>query len=133
MWVPCAAAGLSMSPLGWSVFAARCLHVVCGCLLFDLRDLEGDRASGERSWAVRWGRRRTLLACRLLVGGAALTLGLGVAAELPRRAAPDLVTSAAFAALLVAPRVDQRRYCALGVDGALGLPGLVAAALAWIA
>ncbi|MEZ6187996.1 MAG: hypothetical protein R3F62_23680 [Planctomycetota bacterium] len=126
VWIPHVQAGLPLGLDDGAVLAARALHVVCGCLLFDLRDLAGDAASGERTWAARWGRRGTLGVCWGLVGAAAALLVLGLGREAPQRALPDLVTSAAFAALLVRPRVDLRRYCALGVDGALGLPGLVA-------
>jgi len=127
VWVPHAVAGVGVDAAGWCLFAARGLHVVVGCLLFDLRDREGDLASGEHSWAVRWGRGPTLAVCWVATGAAATTLLVGV--ELPR-AAPDLVTGAALIALLIRPRVELRRYCALGVDGALGLPGLVAGVLA---
>lgn len=127
VWVPHATVGVEVDPAGWCVFTARGLHVVVGCLLFDLRDREGDLASGEHSWAVRWGRGPTLAVCWLATSAAATTLLVGV--ELPR-AAPDLIAGAALVALLLWPRVEARRYCAVGVDGALGLPGVVALVLA---
>ena len=78
---PCWETGRSFGPLEWLVFCWCLCALTINSLVFDYRDIGGDRRYGIRTLATQLGRARTLW---LLVGLVAMLIGLSALMPLHR-------------------------------------------------
>jgi 4-hydroxybenzoate polyprenyltransferase len=119
---PCWEAGRSLGPLEWMVFCWCFCALTINSLVFDYRDIGGDRRYGIRTIATQLGRARTLW---LLVGLAAMLIALSALMPLRRFAVAIALGAVSMALLSFVKWRPHPLGISLLADALLLVPALV--------
>ncbi len=132
--IPAVEAGTELSGPVWTLAGHHFLMVFAAAVICDLRDIQGDRSCGINTLPVLVGSRTSQIVCVGCLATAAGWISVGViVGELDSRLLALLLPDLALMALSARnDAIADTLYYGILVDGALGLPGLIALACGWI-